>query len=288
MTRRVCRAVIPVAGRGSRLRPLTHVLPKVLFPVVLGGVRVKAVLQILLEQVRDAGVDEVILVVSTGQRPSIEAYLEGIFLSEGQPLARRLVYVEQDRPRGFGDAVLQTRPFVVGEPFAVLLGDHIAVPEAGAAPCLAQVLDAFEQRGPKAMIGVQEVAAERVSEVGVVAGQPVAAGVYRCLDFIEKPTPAVAREHLVTEGLPAGRFLGHCGVYVFAADIFTFLERAGRAAEEHGGEVELAAAQRALLDAHPDEYLLCRIRGKAYDMGTPRGYWRTLLALGGEELLQPC
>lgn len=286
MACRIRKVVIPVAGQGSRLRPMTQVLPKALFPVVPGGTEVKAVLHVLLEQVRDAGLDEVVLVVSPGQRPRIEAYLDGAGLRERQALPPKLVYVQQDRPRGFGDAVLQSREFIGDEPFAILLGDHIAVADAGAEPCLAQVLHAFDRVEAKAMIGVHEVATEEVSKVGVAAGQQVVANLYRCRDFVEKPDPTVARERLVTEGLPEGRFLGHCGVYLFTPDIFRFLEQAGRVAEKQRGEVELAAAQRGLLDAHPSEYFLCRIRGRAYDMGTPKGYWRTLMALGQEGMVQ--
>ncbi len=285
MTCPIRKVVIPVAGAGSRLMPMTHVLPKALFPVVLGSTGVKAVLHVLLEQVCNAGIDEVVLVVSAGQRRLIEAYLDGVSPPERGTLPRRLMYVEQDGPRGFGDAVLQSRRFIRDQPFAILLGDHITVPDAGAEPCLTQVLHAFDQMAGKAMIGVHEVAADGVSEVGVAAGRHVVDNIYRCFDFVEKPDPAVAQERLVTEGLPVGRFLGHCGVYLFTPDIFGFIEQAGRAAEKRGGEVELAAGQHRLLDEHPGEYFLCRIQGRAYDMGTPKGYLRTLVALGQEGTL---
>jgi UTP--glucose-1-phosphate uridylyltransferase len=106
----------------------------------------------------------------------------------------------------------------------------------------------------------------------VASGVEVHKGIYRCTDFIEKPDLLTARQKLVTEGLPRGTFLAHCGIYIFSPEIFDYLAAVSTTAQKSGKEVELAAAQSLLFKKHPEEYFLYKIAGRAYDIGTPAGY----------------
>jgi len=97
---------------------------------------------------------------------------------------------------------------------------------------------------------------------------------------VEKPDQDTARRLLRTNGLPEGRYLAHCGIYLFDAEIFDCLEEEQFQVESSQKELELAAAQLALLRRHPESYNLYHIEGKAYDTGNPEGYLRALGAVG--------
>jgi UTP-glucose-1-phosphate uridylyltransferase len=88
---------------------------------------------------------------------------------------------------------------------------------------------------------------------------------------------------LRNEGLEDGRYLAHCGIYIFDAEIFDCLEREQSKVKTRGGELELAAAQVRFLQRYPDSHYLLRIDGKAYDMGNPEGYLKAFTALAGDE-----
>ena len=275
--------IIPVAGKGTRLMPQTRVLPKPLFPLAGCNDRVACVLHVILAQVRSAGLARVALIVSPGQETMIACYLDSLDVSARALLPAEIAMIEQTEPRGFGHAVLCGRDFAGDEPFAVLLGDHVHVAAGDRPCCLKQVTDAFTGAEGLAMVGVHEVGIDEVDKVGLVKGDAGGGGVCRCLDFVEKPDPAIARQRLRTPGLESDRFLGHCGIYVFVPQIFAYLEQDSDRTEAIG-EIELATAQARLLRDHPDGYNLYKIEGKAYDMGTPSGYRRTLMAFADMEV----
>jgi UTP--glucose-1-phosphate uridylyltransferase len=277
----VTKAVIPLAGKGTRLRPMTSVVPKALFPVVDPRRGVRAVLHVLLEEVCDAGIEDVCLVVSPEQDEAIREYLAAARPSYQTVLPSRICLVEQSEPEGFGHAVLQARAFVDGEPFVLLLGDHVHVTKSSGLSCIGQVLGAFERQGGKAMIGVHDVDERVIHTVGVATGTLVEQRTLRCTDFVEKPSRQVAEARLRSPELPRGRFFGHCGIYVFDATIFEYLDQERQSVGTCGKEIELAAAQLRLMHTFPDAYFLYWIDGRACDMGTPEGYRDTFAVISG-------
>jgi UTP--glucose-1-phosphate uridylyltransferase len=284
MAETIGSVILPVAGKGTRLMPETSVLPKPLFPLAGCNDRVTCVLHVLLAQIHEAGIARVALIVSPGQAEMIDRYLDSLEPAARQSLPADIATIEQTVPRGFGDAVLCGRAFTQDKPFAVLLGDHVHIAATGRCCCLKQVTDAFERIGGAAMVGVYGVGIDEVAKIGVVKGGAADGGVYRCLDFVEKPDPTTARQRLSTPGLAPDRFLGHCGIYVFSPEIFTYLEQDRRDRHAAAGEIELATAQSRLLRDHPQEYHLYKIEGSAYDMGTPSGYRRTLMVFADMEV----
>ena len=168
--------------------------------------------------------------------------------------------------------VLRAKGFVDEEPFVLLLGDHVHVSQSKKPPCVLQVLEAFEQIGPKAMVGMHDVDEAVIHAMGVATGSLVEERVFRCTEFVEKPDQDTARKWLRTKGLPEGQYLAHCGIYLFDAEIFDCLEEEQLQVENSEKELELAAAQLALLRRHPESYYLYHIEGKAYDTGNPEGY----------------
>ena len=165
----------------------------------------------------------------------------------------------------------------------LLLGDHVYVRADDQPPCTVQVARAFDCSNGAAMVGVQLVSTEELPRVGVARGVQIKRDLYRCTRFIEKPDLATARLQLATSGLSEDTFLAHAGIYVFSPEIFDCLSQISTNAQKTGQEIELADAQTVLLKKHPEEYFLCKIAGRAYDVGTPLGYVEALAAFRSEK-----
>lgn len=286
------KAVIPVAGLGTRLRPVSAVVPKAMFPLVDPAGRLRTVLHLILAEAAAAGAGKAALIVSPGQEEMLRAYFQAARdhasardrapgTAEDADLPEHIEYILQPKPEGFGEAVLRAAEFVGAEAgaFLLMLGDHVHLPDAGAQPCAAQVARAFDEHPCRAMIGMQPVGVAELARVGTAGGEPIGERLYRCRAFVEKPDAATARATLTTPGLADETFLAHAGIYVFTPDIFDCLRELAAAERGEGQEVQLADAQSMLLARHRQEYLLYRIAGRALDTGTPAGYAATQAAL---------
>jgi len=257
------KALVPIAGKGTRMMPVTSVLPKAMFPLVQYDSTIRCLLHLLLEQIVSAGIEHVGIVVSTEQTNMLRQYFESVLAGGFCRLPTHIEYITQPSPEGFGDAVLRAASFVGDDPFLLLLGDHIHVEEHGKPPCTSQIARAFDSSNGVAMVGVQQVSTSELSKVGVTSGTKIKGDVYLCTNFAEKPDLQTARQSLITNGLPEGAFLAHC---------------VSEAAQRVGKEVELAEAQALLLEKYPKRYFLCEIAGRAYDIGTPQGYAEAQIA----------
>jgi UTP--glucose-1-phosphate uridylyltransferase len=277
------KALVPIAGKGARLMPVTSVVPKAMFPIVQSGNTVRCFLHLILEQIISAGIEHVGIVSSAEQTNMLKHYFESVLEGGYGRLPAHIKYITQPSPDGFGDAVLRAASFVGDDSFLLLLGDHIYIEEDGRLPCTAQVAGAFESSTGVAMIGVQQVSASELSKVGVAGGTKIKGDIYLCKSFVEKPDLKTARQKLVTDGLSEGTYLAHCGIYVFTAEIFDCLARVAEAAQGMRKEVELAEAQSLLLEKYPKRYFLCEIAGRAYDIGVPRGYADAQIAFQSKE-----
>ena len=266
------KALIPVAGKGTRLMPVSSVVPKAMFPLVDGRNEIRSVLHVICQQVASAGIESIGIVVSPWQTEMIRQYFAMVRQSHPSSLPVDIEYLIQVLPKGFGDAVMQAADFVGDEPFMLLLGDHIYVEDRNRPPCPAQVAKAFDSMGGVAMIGMQPVLTEELSKVGAATGIEIQQNIYRCIDLVEKPDLATAREKLVTDGLLPDTFLAHCGIYIFSPEIFACLQQLSNMIKTPDKEIELAEAQALLLKKSPEKYFLYKIAGRAYDIGTPAGY----------------
>ncbi len=273
------KALLPVAGYGRRMGPLARVVPKALFPLVDAQGQVRPIIHHILREAFAGGVEQIGLIAAPWQTEVLGRYLAAADNEFAPALSRRLEIILQPAARGLGDAVLCGKDFAGDEPFMLLLGDHVRIPRAGDSPCTAQVAEAFARTGGMAMVGMYAADAEQTGQVGVARGEMLGDNVYRCTGLMEKPDPQTARRHLVTEGLPAGRILAHCGVYVFTKQIFSYLEQLCQNTVSAEGEVELTDAQTMLLEEHPTEYYLFRTTAATYDTGMPDGYLAAQVAL---------
>jgi UTP--glucose-1-phosphate uridylyltransferase len=271
---RVRKAVMPVAGLGTRFLPATKAMPKEMLPVVD-----KPLIQYAVEECIASGIENVIFV--TGRRknaiedhfdsaPELERFLE----ERGRPKQAQMVreisgglhfsYTRQSEALGLGHAVLSARELVGDEPFAVLLGDVIM---DGKVPATKSLVEIFEATG-KGAIAVEAVPRERVHLYGIVDASPAnekpwGEQLLRIKDLVEKPK---------TEEAPSN--LAVTGRYVLPPEIFECLENAKPGA---GGEIQLTDALRTLAQEHGLWAFV--YQGKTYDAGDKLGFLEATVQL---------
>lgn len=253
---RVPVAVIPAAGRGTRMRPATRSVPKALLPVVD-----RPVIQWIVEEGMRAGVREFVVVVSPGVDDLLYSHFEGMEgLEELQGFAGILLtWVIQEHARGLGHAVLQARAAVDERPFFCLLGDNLVVPGRDHLASMAEASDG------RSVVCLRPLPDEGLERYGVAAvGDTLADRVVEVTGAVEKP----GRGHAPSR-------LGFVGRYLFTPEVFPVL--AGLP-PGYGGEIQLTDAISRLGEAGrclgwvADEDLL--------DVGNPAGYVEAITALG--------
>jgi UTP--glucose-1-phosphate uridylyltransferase len=269
---RIKKAVIPVAGLGTRFLPATKATPKEMLPVVD-----KPAIQYVVEEAVSAGLFDVLMVTGRNKRPLEDHFdrnyeLEDTLLRKGDTgrLARvrepsalaSIHYVRQGDPRGLGHAVLCAAPHVGDEPFAVLLGDDLIDPRD---PLLARMAEVRERLGGS-VVALMEVPPEAIHLYGCAVVEGAADGAVRVTDLVEKPAPGRAPSNYAV-----------IGRYVLDPAIFGVLERTpvGR-----GGEIQLTDALREL--ALRGEVHGVVFDGRRYDTGDRADYLRTTVRLACE------
>ncbi|MFW6060613.1 MAG: UTP--glucose-1-phosphate uridylyltransferase [Phycisphaeraceae bacterium] len=297
MSGKVRKAVITAAGRGTRQYPASSAVQKEMFPLVDRDGLAKPVIQIIGEEAIAAGVEEICIVTQPGEARQYRDYFrrmtdETLGAFDGKPWAheasekleefgRRLTFVSQDSPEGYGHAVYQARAFVGDEPFLLLLGDHIYI-SATEAYCAAQLIRKYGESGCEAMTALQATPSQRLHLFGTVKGRALDAadGVYHIERIVEKPSEAYAAEHLRTPGLAPGTYLCHFGMHVFPPAIFEALGHHIEHDIREKGEIQLTSAQEFMrAKLLTDGYAGCTIEGQRFDTGIPYGLMESQLAL---------
>jgi UTP--glucose-1-phosphate uridylyltransferase len=254
------KAIITAAGQSQRTLPLQSLVDRDGSP--------KTALSILVEEIRQTGIEDICVVVCPGDQPAYAA-AAGVH-------AKRLTFVEQDRPLGYGHAVWCARDFTGQQPFLLLVGDHLCVSGSGKR-CSQQLVEvaAAEQC---AVSAVQATHESQLPFYGAVGGRLAGArpGLYEVADVIEKPTPTEAEQRLIVPGLRAGRYLCFFGMHVLTPAVMDLLGEAVRAAGE-AGRVQLSTALAQL--ARRERYLACELQGRRFDIGVKYGLLTAQLAL---------
>jgi UTP--glucose-1-phosphate uridylyltransferase len=273
------KAVIPVAGLGTRFLPATKAQPKEMLPIVD-----KPVIQYIVEEAVAAGIKQIIFVTGRHKRAiedhfdrnlELERALEEKGKVELLKMVREIsdlvdiVYVRQKEPLGLGHAVLTAEPAVGNEPFAVLLGDDIMV---SSPPAIKQLIDVFDKYRCS-VLGIQEVPQEDVSKYGIVGGKEIEEGVYKVDTLIEKPTTEEAPSNLAI----TGRYILTPGIFDALRDI----------PPGKGGEIQLTDGIQKL--GLREAIYAKIIEGKRYDTGTKVGFLEATVdfALSREDLREP-
>jgi UTP--glucose-1-phosphate uridylyltransferase len=272
-TRIIHKAVIPIAGQGTRMGPICKAVPKAMFALVDSRGRLRPIVHHICMEASAAGIDSVALVVSALNTDMLHRYFTAAAKESSADLPVNIDFITQPAPRGLGDAILQAERFVGADPFLVLLGDHVYMSDDRARPCAAQVVDAYaDHRGAAAMVGMQVVGPDVLPTVGVARGHLVKDNVYLCGEVVEKPDLATARARLVSPDLPADKFFAHSGIYLFSPDIFACLRQLDSGYRPTGEELQLTSAQEMLRQRRPKDYFLTRLAGTCLEAGTPAGY----------------
>lgn len=253
-------AVVPAAGRGTRMSPATRVVPKALLPLVD-----RPALQWVLEEAVLAGARELIVVVSPGVDDLITSRFEGMGgLDRIEELRGvRVSWVIQAEPRGLGDAVLCAREAVGGRPFFCLLGDNIMPPGI---PCLDPMAEASDGRS---VVALRRMTPDETASYGMAAlGDWLDDEVVEVRGAVEKPGPEAAPSDL-----------GFLGRYLFTDEIFEPLQRLEPG---FGGEIQLTDAIEVL--AGGGRCLGTVVASAPLDVGNPSSYLEASTTMG---LLHP-
>lgn len=259
---RVTKAVIPAAGLGTRFLPATKALPKEMFPVCN-----KPVIQYIVEEAVNSGIEDIIIVTGRGKwsivdyydcSPELEAYLtkKGDFQQLEQLIRisrmANIYYVRQREPLGLGHALCCAKSFVGKDPFAVLLGDDIIKSDI---PAIKQLMEVAGETH-SSVIGIQEVPERDVSKYGIIDPLNNDRDIYRIKDLVEKPLLKDAPSRLAIMGR-----------YILNPSIFSFLESIPKGA---GGEFQLTDALKMQSKSEP--IYACKLDGIRYDAGDRLGF----------------
>jgi len=265
---KVRKAVLTVAGWGTRFLPVTKVQPKEMLPLVD-----KPLIQLAVEEAVNSGIEQIIMVTALGKR-AIEDYfdrsleLEYVLehkgdtklLKEMQELSSlvNVCYIRQKEQLGLGHAILITKDVVGEEPFAVLLPDDIIDSKV---PVLKQMIEVYEQY-KASVVAVESVSSQDTANYGIIEPRQVSTRVQKVLNLVEKPEPAVAPSNL-----------GIVGRYILMPQVFDALEATPPG---KNGEIQLTDALQLLLEQQA--MYAYEFEGVRYDTGTPLGWLKANVA----------
>ena len=265
---KVRKAVIPVAGMGTRFLPASKAIPKEMLTIVD-----RPTIQYIVEEVVASGIEEIVFVTSSG-KSAIENHFDydyelDMFLQQKKKtdLCEQvchisnlidIVSVRQKKPLGLGHAILTTKSIVGNEPFLVLLGDDLVLSKI---PCCQQLLNLYGEYDGS-VIAVQKVPKSETHQYGIVEGKAERDGVYRIERMVEKPPPGTTDSDLAI-----------IGRYLLNPEIYGLLEKT---TPGHGGEIQLTDALLALSKKQP--MYAYEFEGTRYDAGDKLGYLKAIIA----------
>lgn len=257
---KINKAIITAAGADQSQLPLQTVVDR------YGNVR--TALELLVDEVVSAGVEEIAVVVRPGDSQH--------YVNAAGGHAPKLHFFEQDQPRGYGDAILRARKFADREPFLHLVSDHLYVSSGGGA-CAKQLVE-VAMRENCSVSAVQPTRENQLAYFGVVGGSPVArhSGLYEVSRVAEKPTPTEAEQSLVVAGQRMGHYLCLFGMHVLTPSIFDLLQSAVDNLDA-GQNANLSDCLNQL--AQSERYLAAELNGVRYDIGEKYGLLIAQLAI---------
>ncbi|WP_374011576.1 UTP--glucose-1-phosphate uridylyltransferase GalU [Pseudoxanthomonas koreensis] len=283
MSKRIRKAVFPVAGLGTRFLPATKTVPKEMLPIID-----RPLIQYAVDEAIEAGCDTLVFITNR-YKHAVADYFDKAYELEQKleragkldlleqvrnplPAHVRTIFVTQQEALGLGHAVLCAKEVIGDEPFAVLLPDDL-IWNRGNDGALKQMADHAERSGG-GVIAVQDVPREKTSSYGIAATGQFEGRAGRIEAMVEKPAPADAPSTLAVVGR-----------YVLPPGIFAALESTGRGA---GGEIQLTDAIASMLGSG-SLYDAYRFRGTRFDCGTHIGLIEATIrfALDHEKLSAP-
>ena len=271
MSRKVTKAVFPVAGLGTRFLPATKSIPKEIMSLVD-----RPLIQYAIDEARAAGIEEFIFVTSRG-KGALEDYFDNAPVLEATLKAKKktdllevlqdtdmesgaIAYIRQKEALGLGHAVWCARRLLGDEPFAVILPDDVI---AAKKPCLQQMVEAYEQTGGN-MVAAMEVPKAMTSSYGVLDIEEDMGALVAAKGMVEKPNAEDAPSNLAV-----------IGRYILTPDVLRNLDDHSKGA---GGEIQLTDAIAKEIDK--SGVYGFRFDGQRYDCGSKAGYLQATVAFG--------
>ena len=269
MVKKLRKAVLPVAGLGTRFLPATKAIAKEMLPVVD-----KPLIQYAVEEARAAGIEQFCMITGRGKISLVEhfdvayeleatlrqrgktAELEGLRRAQLSP--GDIVSVRQQEPLGLGHAIWCARAFISEDPFAILLPDDLILSDV---PCLKQLADAYYQTGGS-VLAVAEVPREQTNKYGILKIGHDDGSLVEITGMVEKPKPEDAPSNLSV-----------IGRYVLLPEVLTHLARMERGA---GNEVQLTDGMARMIGHSPFHGL--RYEGTRFDCGDKVGFLEAQIA----------
>ena len=283
----VRKAVIPVAGFGTRLYPATRALKKDFFPIPCAAGMVRPVILILLEELVKSGIEEICLVLGSEEeriqyteffeRQLSEEHLRKLnkeaqeYENRILDIGKRLHYVYQREKRGFGHAVFQTVEFANNEPVLLLLGDTLYRSQINK-PCALQLIERYE-RYNQLMVSIHPIPLAEVSHYGILSGvwEDKDNTILNVSVMHEKPKASYSEEFLGVRNKEGEKeYYSVFGQYILTPEVYAQLEADIQKADAEGDttrEIELTAALEAV--RQKSGMMGVRLKGTMYDMGNP-------------------
>lgn len=301
---RVKRAILPLAGFGTRVYPATKNMKKCFLPVLDQDGILKPALLIMLENLLDAGIEEVALIIGEEDREEFERFFAPLaeehknklpadklaYEEKIEKMRARITYIVQKERLGFGHAVWLARSFTQNEPVLLMLGDFLYKAEPGEENCCKQVMDAFKECG-RTLVSIHEIPLDKVVHYGVLHGtwtsssdpdDPMFERMMTVDVMKEKPTDDYAEQYLgVRNARKEKEYYATFGQYVLTASVFEELDaeiRGNQSAEEGGCEFGLTQALQKVIQKEGMYGFVPR--GQCFDIGLPEEYRRTMLEYG--------
>ena len=252
------RAVITAAAPDQKSLPLQSLVDQQGQP--------KTALELILEECVDAGAEEICVIVCPGSGE--------LFTRSAGQHANRLTFVEQDNPRGYGDALFRARDFVEDEPFLHLVSDHVYISHSEHG-CARQIVDLASQENC-VVSAVQETRENNLPFFGTVGATQTGNRdeVYKVKSVVEKPTPTRAEQDLIVAGLRSSYYLCLSGMHVLTPGVMDVLGEQIKATE---GSVQLSDALHET--SQRERYLALRVDASRYNIGEKYGLLKSQLAL---------
>jgi len=271
MHKKITKVVIPAAGFGTRFLPQTKAMPKEMLPVVD-----KPVIQYVVEEAANSGVENIIIVTGANKRAIEDHFdvpnedlIKNLMAGNKENILEKIrkiadmanfIYIRQKGPYGNGTPILAAEPVIEDEPFAVLWGDEFIY---STPPRLKQMIDVYEKYGGIVISGVKIEKKEDLKRYGIAELEHVEGNVHIIKRIVEKPEPDEAPSNIATHG-----------GYILPPDIFSALKRikAGK-----GGEIWLTDAINLLKDEGIPVYTVVVENGRYYDTGNKFEYLKTVV-----------
>jgi len=292
--RSIRKAIIPVAGYGTRMFPATKVIKKELLPIIDKDGIAKPALLILLNELEQAGIEEIGLIINPDDQPDFDRLFKRDLAIEHyrklpkelrkvnvaiQRLGQMITYIYQHEPRGFGHAIYQAHDFVGDDSVLMLLGDHIYSSD-NRMNCAEQLIEAYERSG-MLTVALDDVSLDQVMYYGVITGQFVdeEKRVMQAGDMVEKPTVDYAKAHLsVKDKRGNDKFYCVFGQYVLTPKVFELLGRNIAEERSEKGEYELTSVLKEICAT--EGMTGYRVDGRRFDVGIPEAYRNTIIRFG--------